>query len=72
MVIADLQVGLSLVVYCKTPRCDGRLWLNRDDAIARFGADLPLSTIRERARCTSCRSVGADTIVQYAGWTGVA
>lgn len=72
MIISDLTEFQDLVIYCQNQRCRRSVQLTRAEAIDRFGADLPLSTIRERARCAVCGSVGADTIVQYVGLTGAA
>ncbi len=44
--------------------------MTRAEAIDRLGGGIRLSRIRERARCSACGSVGAETIVQYVGKTG--
>lgn len=70
MVIADILENHDLVIYCQNIRCKRSVWLTRTEAIYLFGGDIPLSTIRARARCGACGSVGAETIVQYVGRTG--
>ncbi len=70
MVISDLIKDHDLIIYCQNVSCRRGLRLTRTEAIDRFGDDIPLSTIRARARCVACGSVGAETIVQYVGKTG--
>lgn len=70
MVIADLLEYHDLAIYCQNLRCRRAVHLTRSEAIEQFGGSIPLSTLRERAKCAACGAVGADTIVQYVGKTG--
>ncbi len=71
MVISDLRDNHALVIYCVNRHCHRHVRFSRDEAIARFGAEFPFANIREHARCSACGSVGAETVVQYVGKTGM-
>ncbi len=70
MVISDLRHNHDLIIYCMNRHCHRHVRFSRDEAIAGFGVDFPLATIRDRGRCASCGGVGAETIVQFVGKTG--
>ena len=53
MVISDLIKDHDLIIYCQNVSCRRGLRLTRTEAIDRFGDDIPLSTIRARARCVA-------------------
>ncbi|ASM72042.1 hypothetical protein SULPSESMR1_01220 [Pseudosulfitobacter pseudonitzschiae] len=71
MVIADMHDHHDLILYCTNIRCHWRVQFTRDEAIERFGSDLPADTLRKRAKCIKCGNVGAATYIQYKGKTGM-
>jgi hypothetical protein len=72
VLISDIQPDQDLILYCERGiNCNGMLRLTQEDAVDRFGGDFPLATIRERAKCIKCEFIGAKTIVQYVGQTGM-
>ena len=72
MQVSDLSMHQDLVICCGSPLgCTTQRCFTRSEAIERFGADFPLDRIRRNARCGVCGFLGAATIVQYIGPTGM-
>jgi hypothetical protein len=55
------KTSLQLIVWCKA--CQHQNQADPADVAARFGADTPLETWRERLVCSRCGSRGVEVLL---------
>lgn len=64
----DLQESFHLYAECE--RCQRSVQLSIEKLIQRLGGDCPITTVRERLRCSSCNIRSQDVRIVFVGPPG--